>query len=137
MPCETCKLWSGISVEHDECPLRAGLVCRRCCSSGHTSSECNLTNNALPTCLEDLIAADVREQFKIMTRTEYCGPPGSDIVGHDVRRVDIINQDKWIREFMRDKKLQTARKREENLAKIMEWANGRGLNIRLLNQEAV
>jgi len=88
----------------------------------------------MPTCLEDLIAPDVRELFKIMTRTEYIRP-GTEITGHDVRRVDIINQDKWIREFMRDKKLQTARKREENLAKIMEWANGRGLNIRLLNQE--
>jgi hypothetical protein len=90
----------------------------------------------MPTCLEDLIAPDIREHFKIVTRTEYIRPgPGIDITGHDVRRVDIINQDKWIREFMRDKKLQTARKREENLAKIMEWANGRGLNIRLLNQE--
>ena len=89
----------------------------------------------MPTCLEDLIAPDVREHYRIETRTEYIRVPGSEIVGHDVRRVDIINQDKWIREFMRDKKLQTARKREENLAKIMEWANGRGLNIRLLNQE--
>jgi len=95
-----------------------------------------LINNVLPACLEDLIAPDVREHFKIVTRTEYIRS-SEEVPGHDVRRVDIINQDKWIREFMRDKKLQTARKREENLTKIMEWANSRGLNIRLLNQEVV
>ncbi len=135
MPCEICKMWTGRLVEHDECPLRASLTCRRCCGSGHTSSTCNLINNVYPTCLEDLISPDVREHYKITTRTEYIKPE-EPIAGHDVRRVDVINQDKWIREFMRDKKLPTARKREENLAKIMEWAVNRGLNVRLLNQEA-
>jgi hypothetical protein len=85
--------------------------------------------------LEDLISPDVRDHFKITTRTEYIKPEES-INGHDVRRVDVINQDKWIREFMKNQNLHTARKREDNIAKIIEWAAGCGLNVRFLNEEA-
>lgn len=37
---------------------------------------------------------------------------------------------------MKHKHLATARKREENLGRILEWAAGSGLNIRILSQEA-
>jgi len=36
---------------------------------------------------------------------------------------------------MKHKHLQTARKREENLSRIFEWAAGSGLVIRIVNQE--
>ena len=134
MICETCKLWSGRHVEHDECPLRASLVCRRCCGAGHSTSQCTEMPELHPVYLEDLIPNDVRERYNITTRTAYV-KPSTPIHPHPIRCIEVINQDKWIREFMKQQHLSTARKREENLERIMEWAAGCGLNIRLLNQE--
>ena len=134
MPCEICKLWTGLSVEHDECPIRANLVCRRCCGSGHSTSQCDYQPELHPTCLEELIPADLRERYGITTHTEYIRPE-NPIEAHPIRCIEIVNDDKWIRAFMRQHHLQTARKREENLTRIMEWSAGCGLNIRLLNQE--
>jgi hypothetical protein len=134
MPCDTCLLWTGRHVEHAECPIKADLVCRRCCGSGHTTSECDFAPEIHPTHLEELIPHDVRERYGITTRTEYVRPP-VPVDPHPIRCIEIINQDKWIRDFMKHQHLSTARKREENLARIMEWAAGCGLNIRLLNQE--
>lgn len=134
MPCETCKYWTGRNEEHDECPIKASLVCRRCCGSGHSTSECNYAPEVHPVSLEELIPNDLREYYKITSHTQY-ERPEKPIDPHPIRCIEIVNQDKWIRDFMKHQHLQTARKREENLARIMEWAAGSGLNIRLLNQE--
>ena len=75
MPCDTCLLWTGRHVEHAECPIKADLVCRRCCGSGHTTSECDFAPEIHPTHLEELIPHDVRERYGITTRTEYVRPP--------------------------------------------------------------
>ena len=132
--CETCRIWTGQNVCHTECPIRANFVCRRCCGSGHTTAECRQGLTLLPLSMEELIAPDLRETFGINTFTPLSAP-STPLAGHDVNRVDIINQDKWIREFMKHKHLATARKREDNLARIMDWAAGCGLNVRILNQE--
>lgn len=135
MSCETCRLWTGKIVSHAECPLRANLTCRRCCGAGHSTAECTHQNTLHPVCLEDLISPDLKDYYQIKTQTEYLCPD-LPIAPHAVNRVDIVNQDKWIRDFMKHKHLATARKREENLSRILEWAAGSGLNIRILSQEA-
>ena len=134
MICETCRLWTGRSDTHNECPIRTNLVCRRCCGSGHSTAECTHRNVIYPTCLEDLIPQDTKDRFSITTHTEY-NPVNLNAMTHDVNRVDIINHDKWIRDFMKHKHLPTARKREENLNRIFDWAAGSGMTVRIINQE--
>ena len=135
MPCETCRLWIGKNVEHELCPLKADLLCRRCCGSGHSSSECTLNSlSVYPTYIEELIPQDVKEMYGIMTQTAYIKPSKS-IEPHPVRCIEIVNNDKWIRGFMRQQHLNTARKREENLNKIFEWAHSTGLKINLITEE--
>ena len=134
MPCETCRLWLGVNKDHDACPLKSELRCRRCCGSGHSSSECTLNSMQMyPNYVEELIPIDVREMYGIMTQTQYI-KPAFTIDPHPVRCIDIVNSDKWIREFMKQQKLQTARKREDNLSKIFEWAHIGGLKIHLINE---
>lgn len=136
MSCDTCRLWLGKNVAHDICPLKADLRCRRCCGSGHSSSECTMNSHAIyPEYIEELIPTDLREIYGINTLTTY-NKPSADFIApiHPVRKIDIINSDKWIREFMKQQKLQTARKREDNLTKIFDWAHGSGLSIHLINE---
>ena len=121
-------------VEHEECPFRASLVCRRCCSSGHTSTDCTYTNTIHPLYIEDLIPNDIKDHYGISTHTTYM-KPHVPVQPHAVQCIEIKNDDKWIRQFMKNKHIQTARKQDDNLKKITEWANGCGLYIRLTNQE--
>jgi hypothetical protein len=86
-----------------------------------------------PTYLEELIPQDIKDLYGIMTQTMY-SKPSKTIEPHPVRCIEIINSDKWIREFMRQQHLNTARKREDNLSKIFDWAHSSGLNIRLINE---
>jgi len=136
MLCKTCYNWTGVSVEHlnDECALRASLVCRRCCCAGHSTADCTYDNICNPTCLEDLIPIDLKDRYGITSCTPYINVDLPN-KAHPIRNLDIINQDKWIREFMKNQNLHTARKREDNIAKILEWAASCGLNVRFLNEE--
>ena len=134
MPCETCRLWLGKNVEHEICLLKADLRCRRCCGSGHSSSECTIKSmNVYPTYIEELIPQDIKDMYGITTQTAYTKSE-KIIEPHPIRRIDIVNSDKWLREFMKYQRLQTARKREDNLTKIFEWAHANGLKIHLINE---
>ena len=124
-----------MSVEHVECPLRASLVCRKCCCAGHSTSECDYDNICSPNYIEDLIPVDVKERYGIISNTEYTICSDRKRLIHPIRNLDIINQDKWIREFMKNQNIHTSRKREDNIAKILEWAAKCGLNVRFLNEE--
>jgi hypothetical protein len=134
MPCETCRLWFGKNVEHEICTFRSDLRCRRCCGSGHSSSECTINSIAIyPNYIEDLIPQDIKDIYNIISQTEY-NKPEKIIEPHPVRCIEIVNSDKWIREFMKHQRLQTARKREDNLTKIFDWAHTSGLKINLINE---
>lgn len=135
MACKTCFNWTGLTVHHEVCELRASLVCRKCCCAGHSTAECDYNNVCNPTCLEELIPHDVKERYGIISQTQFINTDNQRSI-HPIRNLDIINQDKWIREFMKNQNLHTARKREDNIAKIIEWAAGCGLNVRFLNEEA-
>jgi hypothetical protein len=86
-----------------------------------------------PEYIEELIPQDIKDMYGIMSQTAYIKPE-KIVPAHPVRQIDIVNSDKWIREFMKQQKLQTARKREENLSKIFEWAHTAGLSIHLINE---
>jgi hypothetical protein len=86
-----------------------------------------------PEYIEELIPQDIKDIYGIISQTAYIKPK-KVVSAHPVRQIDIVNSDKWIREFMKHQKLQTARKREENLNKIFEWAHSAGLSINLINE---
>ena len=137
MSCETCRLWLGKNLTHGSvcCPLLINTKCRRCCGSGHEGSNCPTNSMAIhPIYIEELIPQDVKDMYGIVSQTEYVKPT-INVMPHPVRCIEIVNQDKWIREFMKQQKLQTARKREDNLAKIYDWSHENGLKINLINQE--
>ena len=71
--------------------------------------------------------------YGIMTQTAYT-KPAKNVEPHSMRCIEIVNNDKWIREFMRQQHLNTARKREDNLNKIFDWAHSGGLKINLITE---
>jgi len=135
MNCTTCRDWLLKNVVHpdDHCPFRATLVCRRCCCSGHGTSECNRITDICPNFIEDLIPIDIKNYYNIRTKTEYCKSSDNKPPVNSFRTQEIVNDDKWIRAFLKKRKIPTTRKREDNLATIQSWAAGRGLSIVLVN----
>ena len=47
--------------------------------------------------------------------------------------IEIMNDDKWIRNFLKKHSIPTLRKREDNLAAIQSWANTNGLTMTLIS----
>ena len=87
-----------------------------------------------PTYLEELIPQAVKDMYGITSQTAYTKHASKPVEPHPVRCIEIVNSDKWIREFMRCQHLSTARKREDNLNKIFEWAHSSGLKINIINE---
>lgn len=137
MQCRTCLKWKGLAITHENCPLRETLVCRRCCSRGHSTTECEDNNIWHPSFIEELIPIDLKEKYHVSTTTDYSAPIEQNINPHPTRFLDIINDDKWLREFMKNHHVlkNTARKREENLARVQKWASDQGLYVRVLAKE--
>ena len=127
MNCRTCLKWTGQSISHDICPLKESLVCRRCCSRGHSTSECEDNNIWHPTCLEELIPIDIKEKYNITTQTEYIKPPEIEVSPHPTCFLDIINDDKWLREFMKNHHLLT------NLYTRMKKVKQKWINMSIVN----
>jgi hypothetical protein len=88
-----------------------------------------------PTSLEELIAPDVRSRWNITTSTAttFDLPRGAD--GTDCeRKLEIVvsNNDKKMRDFMKENDIATTHKTEDNLQRIREWVSVRGLRLRVL-----
>jgi len=135
MNCETCKIWLLKNVIHEDghCEFRAKLVCRRCCCAGHSTTECNRITDICPNYIEDLIPIDLKNYYDIRTKTEYHKTSQNKPPANSFRIQEIVNDDKWIRAFLKKRKIPTTRKREDNLMTIQNWAAGRGLSIVLVN----
>jgi hypothetical protein len=86
-----------------------------------------------PNFIEDLIPVDLKNYYNIRTKTEYCKISETKPPVNPFRTQEIINDDKWIRAFLKKRKIPTTRKREDNLITIQDWAAGRGLSIVLVN----
>ena len=140
MVCATCLSFTGISAEHsrDSCPVLPTLRCRRCHCRGHTAAECgeSWAHWERPTTLEELIPADIRQQWNITSRTElqFDVPRGAE--GTECERkveLEIPRQDKPMREFMKKNDIPTTHDTESNLQRIREWTLRNGFRIRLVS----
>lgn len=70
--CDLCLDWMGTHETHEgECPIALSVLCLRCHEYGHRTSTCpdRWAHWERPTCLEDLIPADLRRQYGICTST--------------------------------------------------------------------
>ncbi len=142
MPCAICLSFTGISEVHsrDSCPVLPTLRCRLCHCRGHTAKECGESCNhwERPTTLEELIPADVRQQWNITSSTEmhFELPRGTEGTQSE-RKVEVAvpRLDKPMREFMNDNNIKTTHDTESNLQRIRDWAWKLGFRIRLVNTE--
>ena len=76
LPCHVCLKYRGESVLHsaEGSPAAKNVKCRRCHCRGHFASDCKegYAHWERPTCLEELIPADVRIRYGIRIGT--CPP---------------------------------------------------------------
>jgi len=87
-----------------------------------------------PSYIEELIPQDVKDMYGITTQTEFVKPV-QEIESHDVRSFDVINNDKWLRAFLKQHNLHTGRKASDNLLAVENWAKSQGLKIHFINQK--
>ncbi len=139
MVCPTCLSFTGISAEHsqDSCPVIPILRCRRCHCRGHTAAQCGESWNhwERPTTLEELIPADIKQQWNITTATQltFALPRGAE--GTESERkieIEVSRQDKPMRVFMRENDIPTTHDTESNLQRIREWSMRNGFRLRIL-----
>jgi hypothetical protein len=92
--------------------------------------------------LEELIPASVRQRFNITTSTPMEADLGARDAGaamrelHPVNHVHVVYNDKWMRHFMRQHDITTARRADDNLARIREWAFTNGCIVALVPDSA-
>lgn len=140
--CKTCKDWLGVVVtDHDDlsCVLRASAYCVKCCNYGHIPTECDVQIQwDRPETLEELIPADLRLRWGIITKTMIKHVSLKNPISLDTAEAEIIDgntiemslNDKKIRDFMRINKIQTTHKRNDNINRIRSWAVQKGMKIR-------
>jgi hypothetical protein len=46
--------------------------------------------------------------------------------------IEIRNEDKWLREFLKKHSIPSQRKREDNLERIKSWALVKGLELKIV-----
>ena len=128
---------TGLGFQHEAaaCPVRATFRCRRCHVRGHLAADCgeSWAHWERPTSLEELIPADVRSRWNIMSSTEtvFESPRGTD---DSERKIEIAvsSNDKKMRDFMKENDIATTHKTEDNLQRIREWCIARGVRLRIV-----
>ncbi len=91
-----------------------------------------------PTILEELIPADVRQQWNITSVTDihFDVPRGAEGTQNERKvEIDVPRQDKPMREFMNDNGISRTHDTESNLQRIRDWALKQGYRIRLVNRD--
>lgn len=144
--CSTCRSTLGLLRDHGTtpCHIRASFWCSQCGCYGHRPSECTeVTHTIRPRTLEELIPADVREQWGITTETPIVWTkPSIDVAEREIEDINIIEvryydgkMDSRIREVMRAHKVPTVHKMDENLLKLRKWALSQGKKVRLIQEK--
>ena len=137
--CSTCFSFSGIRATHDrlQCPVIPLLRCRRCHTKGHTAAECgeSWSHWERPTTMEELIPADLRVRYNIVSRTDltFDLPRGAE--GSEKERkieIEVSRQDKPMRAFMKDHDIPTTHDTESNLQRNRDWSMREGFRLRVL-----
>lgn len=145
-PCPTCRSTLGLARDHGKelCHVRASFWCSQCSCYGHRPSECTeVIHTIRPRTLEELIPADVREQWGIKTETLIVyEKPTIDVADREIDEFNIIEvryydgkMDSRIREVMRAHKVPTVHKMDENLLKLRKWAHSQGKKVRLIQEK--
>ena len=147
MSCSICKKYSGVTITHEDtgCPLAESILCRRCNHRGHLTSTCSETwpQWERPTCLEEMIPADLRARYAIHTKTpiEYAKPRTDEM--HDINTVVI--PDPYVRggyedlkAFIEKRKIKVEKVTKESKEKCLEavynWGVSNGYRIVKMNE---
>lgn len=95
--CNICKKYTGRVVEHglSGCSLALSTSCRRCHHRGHLTSDCTggFPQWERPSSLEELIPADVRRRFGIITHTAiaWTAPRGAEGTETELGAINEVN----------------------------------------------
>lgn len=141
--CKTCWEWLGVTRTHAVCPVRASAWCSQCGSNGHRPSECAESITwTRPATLEELIPADVRARWNITTSTKIAWAPPTEADADreiaDINTIEIRYRDKLdgkIREYMKQQKIHTTHKMEDNLKTLSLWATSHGKKVRIVQDK--
>jgi hypothetical protein len=139
--CKHCvDILVGFQIKHSEedCPLRAALHCRYCCTYGHASDDCEdappdyVYKNNMSKALAEVDAA--RQPAAPPTKEKL--PKKSSDPYYPA--LELIENERVLREFVRGRIGIPAMKIEENKRRIREWAKEAGVKIRYIeDKEAV
>lgn len=131
-PCETCKIYTGLTVVHTVCPLASSMTCHCCFQRGHMSAQCTDGIIEHPACLEDCIPIDVRNRWGIHTVTPLVIQAGHDPEKKiaDINTIVIPDDYTDLKEFIREHKIRVEKVTKESAANcikaIKAWAISRG-----------
>ncbi len=144
--CAICQKFKGKPVIHndDGCPLSSSILCRRCHHRGHLTAQCseNWPQWERPTSLEELIPADVRKRYGIITHTPLSfpnprGEPGSENELGSINEVVIPDDYGQLKEFIDTHKIKVEKVTKESRSNCMKaviaWGVSRGYRIVMKN----
>jgi hypothetical protein len=147
MQCVNCKKLKGHSIIHtnNECPLAKSILCRRCHHRGHLTSTCieNWAQWERPTTLEELIPADIRKRYGIISHTvlEFPKPRGSegtDIELGDINEIVIPDDYKLLKDFIESRNIKvekvTKPSYQDCIKAISSWGITHGYRIVIKNE---
>ncbi len=140
--CLTCKKFKGKDILHgdDGCPLGKSVVCRRCHHRGHLTSTCteDWPQWERPTSLEELIPADIRKRYGIITHTPIPfslsrGQPGTDVELGTINEVIIPDDYSQLKEFIDAHKIKVEKITKESRSNCMKaiaaWGVSHGYRV--------
>lgn len=136
MSCAICKKWAGRAVEHTTpCPLASSMTCSRCFQRGHMTEQCSEGMMEHPSCLEDLIPANLRNRWGIHTVTPLIIPanhPAEQKIA-PINTVQVPDDYTEMKEFIREHRIDVEKKTKESIANcrkaIIDWAKLRGYRV--------
>lgn len=140
MNCKLCEIYRGKLVVHDNdgCKLGKNVLCRRCHQRGHLTSSCieKHPHYERPTTLEELIPADVRLKYGIITHTpvKFTTPRNVTELA-DINEIVIpeTSNYKELGEFIEKYKIKvdkvTKDSREDRISAIKAWGVANGYRI--------
>lgn len=127
----------------EDCPFRMSVKCLKCCMKGHLTTDCTMEITwQRPRYLEDLISDEEKERWQITTRTPILHTPLNaknyrETALREIPKTDtlqVINQDKKIRDFMRVNGVKTVHEQIENMRILTDWAIQQGKRIEFVKE---
>jgi hypothetical protein len=146
MSCTICQKFKGKSIVHgsDGCPLSHSILCRRCHHRGHLTSHCSekWPQWERPTTLEELIPADIRKRYGIISHTSLSfpksrGEPGTETELSSINEVIIPDDYNQLKEFIDTHNIKVEKVTKESRSNCMKaviaWGIHHGYRIVMKN----